>query len=127
MALLAESASRENISHIIIQLPENLQGAKYRTADATRRQIHSHPISAATRVIKPLGLMRLRTGTFDYMPEPHLFNHGMNAISETEKKYGRYCYKIAKNIFHIDEDAKEGEARLSLALSAFGLRRPVLW
>ena len=52
---------------------------------------------------------------------------GMNAISETEKKYGRYCYKIAKNILHIDEDAKEGEARLSLALSAFGLRRPVLW
>lgn len=29
------------------------------------------------------------------------------AISETEKKYGRYCYKIAKNILHIDEDAEE--------------------
>ena len=30
-----------------------------------------------------------------------------NAISETEKKYGRYCHYIAYQILHNDEDAKE--------------------
>lgn len=29
------------------------------------------------------------------------------AISETDKKYGRYCHYIAKNILNNDEDAKE--------------------
>lgn len=29
------------------------------------------------------------------------------AISETEKKYGRYCHYIAYQILHNDEDAKE--------------------
>lgn len=30
-----------------------------------------------------------------------------NAISETEIKYGRYCYYIAHNILHNDEDSEE--------------------
>ena len=30
-----------------------------------------------------------------------------NAISETEKKYGRYCHYIAYQILYNDEDAKE--------------------
>ncbi len=30
-----------------------------------------------------------------------------NAVSETEKKYGRYCFSIARNILHDDEDAAE--------------------
>ena len=29
------------------------------------------------------------------------------AISETEKKYGRYCHAIAYNILHSDEDSEE--------------------
>ena len=29
------------------------------------------------------------------------------AISETEAKYGRFCFSIANNILHDDEDAKE--------------------
>ncbi len=29
------------------------------------------------------------------------------AISETEKKYGRYCFSIATNILHNNEDARE--------------------
>ncbi|MCR5754315.1 MAG: sigma-70 family RNA polymerase sigma factor [Acetatifactor sp.] len=29
------------------------------------------------------------------------------AISETEKKYGRYCFSIAANILHNNEDARE--------------------
>lgn len=29
------------------------------------------------------------------------------AISETETKYGRFCFSIANNILHDDEDAKE--------------------
>lgn len=30
-----------------------------------------------------------------------------NAISETERKYGRYCHYIAYNILHSDEDSEE--------------------
>lgn len=30
-----------------------------------------------------------------------------NAISETDKKYGRYCYYIAYNILHNNEDSEE--------------------
>ena len=30
-----------------------------------------------------------------------------SAIAETEKKYGFYCYAIAKNILHLHEDAEE--------------------
>lgn len=30
-----------------------------------------------------------------------------NAISETERKYGRYCYYIAYNILHNNEDSEE--------------------
>ncbi len=30
-----------------------------------------------------------------------------NAISETQKKYGRYCHAIAYNILHSDEDSEE--------------------
>ena len=29
------------------------------------------------------------------------------AISETERKYGRYCHYIARNILHSDQDAEE--------------------
>ena len=28
------------------------------------------------------------------------------AISETERKYGRYCYYIANNILHNNEDSE---------------------
>ena len=30
-----------------------------------------------------------------------------NAIAETDKKYGRYCYYIAYNILHNNEDSEE--------------------
>lgn len=33
--------------------------------------------------------------------------HSENAISETEKKYGRYCYQIAHNILFSREDSEE--------------------
>ncbi len=30
-----------------------------------------------------------------------------NAIAETEKKYGRYCFSVANNVLHCKEDAEE--------------------
>lgn len=30
-----------------------------------------------------------------------------SAIAETSNKYGRYCYSIAHNILHNDEDSEE--------------------
>ncbi|HNZ62972.1 MAG TPA: RNA polymerase subunit sigma-70, partial [Bacillota bacterium] len=35
------------------------------------------------------------------------FDRSEQAISETGKKYGRYCYSIAYNILHNREDAEE--------------------
>ena len=35
------------------------------------------------------------------------FARNESAISETESKYGRYCFKVAKNILLSEEDSKE--------------------
>ena len=35
------------------------------------------------------------------------WNRSEEAISETDKKYGKYCYYIAKNILNSGEDAEE--------------------
>ena len=35
------------------------------------------------------------------------FERSEEAIAESEKKYGKYCYKIAKNILTLHEDAEE--------------------
>lgn len=35
------------------------------------------------------------------------FERNENAIDETDKKYGNYCYRIADNILHSREDSEE--------------------
>lgn len=35
------------------------------------------------------------------------FERSQSAISETQKKYGRYCHTVAYNVLYSDEDAEE--------------------
>lgn len=35
------------------------------------------------------------------------WEHSEDAIAQTEKKYGRYCHYIARNILYSDQDAEE--------------------
>ena len=53
------------------------------------------------------------------------FNRDEEAITQTDKKYGRYCYSIAYNILMSREDAEESVSDTYLtAWSAIPPRRP---
>ena len=55
------------------------------------------------------------------------FSRNEEAISQTDKKYGRYCYCIAYNILNNDEDAEESVSDTYLAAwKSIPPRRPAV-
>ena len=39
------------------------------------------------------------------------FARDEQAVAETDRKYGRYCFSLANSILRNDQDAEEGKAK----------------